>query len=67
VVFKDVGLIRWTPGNEFEEVDVIHGHRDLFTDFQAVEGAVCAVLRSPRRPSSVGCGCAWTRTLAGGA
>jgi hypothetical protein len=44
VVFKDVGFIRWTAGNEFDEVDVLHGHRDLFTDFEAVEAAVCAAL-----------------------
>jgi hypothetical protein len=45
VVFKDVGLIRWTPGNEFDEVDVIHGQRDFHTDVAGVVESVCAVLR----------------------
>jgi hypothetical protein len=45
VVFKDVGLLRWTPGNEFDEIDVVRGPHDLLTDFEAVEAAVCAALR----------------------
>jgi hypothetical protein len=45
VVYADVGSIRWTPGNEFEQVDGIHGRRDLVTDLEGVEEGVCAVLR----------------------
>jgi hypothetical protein len=41
VVFHDVGLIRFAPGSDFEEIDVMHGPHDLYSDFEAVERAVC--------------------------
>lgn len=44
IVFKDTGLIRWLPGAEYEEVDVVRGHRDLLTDPAGVQEAVCAIL-----------------------
>jgi hypothetical protein len=44
VVFRDTGLIRWLPGAEYDEVDVIHGHRDMYSDPAGVQEAVCAVL-----------------------
>lgn len=45
VVFHDVGLIRFAPGSDFEEIDVMHGPHDLYSDFEAVEQAVCDQLR----------------------
>jgi hypothetical protein len=44
LVFKDTGLIRWLPGAEYEEVDVVRGQRDMFTDPAGAWAAVCAVL-----------------------
>jgi hypothetical protein len=41
IVFHDVGLIRFTPGSDFQEIDVMHGPHDLYSDFEAVERAVC--------------------------
>jgi hypothetical protein len=41
VVFHDVGLIRFMPGSDFEEIDVMRGPHDLYSDFEAVQTAVC--------------------------
>jgi hypothetical protein len=44
VVFHDVGLIRFLPGQDFEGIAEMHGPHDLYSDFDAVERAVCDVL-----------------------
>ncbi|HET8948909.1 MAG TPA: hypothetical protein VFN44_00315 [Solirubrobacteraceae bacterium] len=44
VLFHDVGLIRFLPGQDFEGIAEMHGPHDLYSDFDAVERAVCDVL-----------------------
>ncbi len=41
LIFHDVGLIRFTPGGDFEDIAIVHGPHDLYSDFEAVESAVC--------------------------
>ena len=41
VVVHDAGLIRFLPGSDFGTIDVIHGPHDLYSDFAAIERAVC--------------------------
>lgn len=41
LIFHDVGLIRFTPGGDFEGIAIVHGPHDLYSDFEAVESAVC--------------------------
>jgi hypothetical protein len=44
VVVQDVGLVRFLPGQDFEGIAEMHGQHDLYSDFDAVEQAVCDVL-----------------------
>jgi len=44
LVFHDAGLIRFTAGGAFEDIDVIHGPHDLYADFEAVQYAICSLL-----------------------
>jgi hypothetical protein len=46
IVFQDTGLIRWLPGAEYEELDVLRGPHDSLTDEEGALAAVCAVLTS---------------------
>jgi hypothetical protein len=44
VVFHDVGLITFAPGQDFETIAVMHGPHDFYSNFDAVQAAVCAIL-----------------------
>jgi hypothetical protein len=44
LVFHDAGLLRFFPGADFEDADVVHGPHDLFMDFEAVQDAICSQL-----------------------